>query len=120
MSLWFIFTLTFLIFPGAFFRAQIQFTKDWGKNAFNWFTLLHLILYNTFDTVGRKLAPLYILPVNCVVLLSIARVTFFITTYIIGYNATNFPEKDGIGINSDAMIVINMIMFAFTNGYAGT
>ena len=81
---------------------------------------MHLILYNTFDTVGRKAAGWYILPSSVVVLIAIGRISFFITTYMIAYNAINVPESEWTGLNSDAYIVINMILFAFTNGYAGT
>jgi len=79
-----------------------------------------LILFNVGDTVGRKLGGLYHIPVKIIIFLAIARASLFITTYMIAYYAINKDPSDLGGLNSDAYIVINMILFALTNGYTST
>ena len=45
-----------------------------------------IILFNVFDTIGRKISPLYLLPNNIIVSLALARMVFFVTTYKIAFN----------------------------------
>jgi len=79
-----------------------------------------LILFNIVDTIGRKTAPLYILPNWIIVFLSISRIAFFITTYMIAYYDITKPKEEWGALNSDAYIVINMVLFALTNGFVST
>ena len=72
------------------------------------------------DTAGRKYGGSLNIPDKLVVILSLARSIFFITTYMITYNVINKAPSDLGLLNSDAFIVINMILFAFTNGYVST
>ena len=117
LSIVLVLMVTFLVFPGVVFMAQLEFTKSWGKDNFSWFIIFMLLLFNVGDTVGKKLGGIFHIPRKMVVFFSFARIIQFFTTYVIAYNATSKDSTILSFLNNDIFIVINMIIFAVSNGY---
>jgi len=63
----------------------------WEDKA-SWFNLSMLFIFNAFDTLGRKIGGMIMIPKNMIILLSLARVAFWPTTFIIGYKFAHHPE----------------------------
>jgi hypothetical protein len=60
LSLWGVFFITFVIFPGAFFTSKFKFLDSIGEKKgaqeeTNWYQIIIILLFNIFDTVGRYL-----------------------------------------------------------------
>lgn len=116
LSLWLVFVVTFIIFPGAFFLSHFNFMRSMGDSEFMWYTQFMILGFNIFDTVGRKLGGVVNVSPNMTYLLSIARIGFLFTTIYIAKGELNQSKF----IESDAFKAMNMILFAFSNGFVST
>ncbi len=104
-----IFVFTFVVFPGVIIAKPLRFLSA------EWSTPMVLLIFNVFDTIGRY-SPSYIALASpkgtkwfC-----LARVLCSISICLIGYGTFS-----GFFVN-DIWIVINIVVFAFTNGAGST
>jgi len=86
-GMWFVFVLTFIIFPGAFFKSHLNFMEGM-KDEIAWYCLAMILLFNIMDTVGRKLGGKYSLSDRAIPLLSLARIVFIPVTIMIALKDT--------------------------------
>jgi hypothetical protein len=109
-ALFFVFIVTFIIFPGAFFDEHFAMT-----DSFTNVTLIIILVFNVTDTIGRKAGALISLPDGVVYILSLLRLALVVLTIIIVKDDgdSNFIEKD-------AVKMMNLALFAFTNGFVST
>lgn len=115
MSLWLVFVVTFVIFPGVFFLSHFKFMGKLDQTEFTWYSLTIILLFNVLDTIGRKLGGMAKVSATVVYILSIARFVFICTTILI---ATR--ENNGGVLDSDSFKMINAILFSFSNGFVST
>lgn len=56
MSMWFIFSITLMVYPSVFYLSGFNFMSSMdGTDRIAWYNVLFQFMFNTFDTVGRKL-----------------------------------------------------------------
>jgi hypothetical protein len=112
-ALLFSFIVTFIVFPAIAFDTSLKM-MDSLSNSEGWFVLFINTVFSIFDTVGRKVGGLkaFDLSYTGVKILTVARLLFVVTFYLIAFQK--------LGFNSDWFIIVNMIAFAFTNGYQST
>ena len=81
--------------------------------------LVFIFTFNLMDTVGRWLAGqrFGMIGDRMTLILTYGRVIFIATSFIIDYNAG--PEWL-TGLHGDWFKIVNMALFAFTNGYCST
>lgn len=115
ISLLYVFTITFVVFPGTFFLSHFNFMKNKVGAEFTWYTLIVILMFNVLDTVGRKVGGIVSLSPRKVYALAFARSIFIVTTIYIALD-----ELDGGFIETDAFKMINIIFFSFTNGFVST
>ena len=115
LSLMWVFIVTFVVFPGAFFDSHFNF-MDNSSNEFTWYSLSIILTFNVMDTVGRKLGGLVKVPTPIVHALSLARSLFIVTTILI---ALSDKDEDKT-IENDGLKIANMVLFAVTNGFTST
>jgi equilibrative nucleoside transporter 1/2/3 len=118
-TLWmllFIFTITFIVYPALYEATSFDFLEGVNQ-AFSWFILICATIFNIGDTIGRKLGgvPMFMLSIRWLVILSIARCLFIVTFFFTAYQIP--PENLW---NSDWFKILNMSLFAFSNGYLAT
>ena len=99
--------LTFMVFPGVSLKQPLKFMP------IQWAIPFMIFLFNLFDTIGRFI-PNYINIINTktVKWLCLFRILCAFSTCAIGYKMF-----DGLFV-VDWWIIINMIIFALTNGLA--
>jgi len=78
-----VFINTFTVFPGAFFNEHFGFMEYLGKSEFSWYTITVILLFNVFDTAGRKLASYIHLRPSIIIFLSYARIGLVISTVLL-------------------------------------
>lgn len=112
----FVFILTFTVFPAVSFDAKLKMLSSLG-NSEGWFVLMMNTIFSVFDTVGRKMggSKFFDLGVFGVKTLSFIRILFVATFYLIAFQVG--PSWMFV---SDWFIILNMVLFAFTNGYVST
>ncbi len=112
-ALLFVFIVTFIVFPAIAFDTNLKMFRG-ISNSEGWFVLFINTVFSIFDTVGRKVGGIkaFDLSYTGVRILTIARLLFVVTFYLIAFEKLRF--------NSDWVIIVNMILFSFTNGYAST
>jgi len=113
LSNWFVFVATFIIFPGVFFESNFRFMRGM-KSEFSWYIIVILLMFNLMDTIGKNLGGKIHLPNKAIPFASLARVVFIPTSIIIART-----DKAGKSF-CDCLKVLNMLAFAFTNGYVNT
>jgi len=114
-SIWFVFFVTFIIFPGTFFDSHFEIMHNIGKTEFTWFTLSIILTFNVLDTIGRKLGGIIQVNIKLTYFLGIFRTVFVIIAIIVAIDDKNdsFIENDGIKIT-------NLILFSISNGFVST
>ena len=79
-----------------------------------WYMILMVLLYNLMDTVGKHVGSVVNIPTRAVAFSSLARAIFIPTTIMIThYDGTETEVADWLKI-------LNMALFAFSNGYVCT
>eukprot|EP00347_Sterkiella_histriomuscorum_P015986 403354936 len=116
-----VFVITFVVFPGVSLHTGLAFMSgitDPGLRG-AWTALIFIILFNVFDTIGRWLAGQSFgqAPDKLVIILVYSRAIFIVTFVLISLDQ---PPMWLFGDNADWFKVINMILFAFSNGYCST
>jgi solute carrier family 29 (equilibrative nucleoside transporter), member 1/2/3 len=118
-SLSFTFIFTFLIFPGLIDAVRFKFWPDkWtDKQQKGWNDMTNALIFGVFDTVGRYTAgKVPTLKENTILMLTIDRLIFVFTTLSV---VQNWFGTDSF-MNSDVFWLLNMILFAFSNGFIST
>ena len=118
LALWWVFTLTFIVFPNVFLQSYFDFVNNWdisSQDKDSWFFILMALLFNVFDTAGRYLGGAVHLPTKVIIGASIGRSIFALTTTLIA-----LAESPAWLFQSDAFKIINMALFAISNGYIST
>jgi hypothetical protein len=118
LALWWVFTLTFIVFPNVFYQSYFDFVNKWDmpeSDKISWYFILQGLLFNVCDTAGRYLGGAVHLPTKVIVMMSIGRVIFALSTTLIALNADPSWLFKG-----DTFKIINMVLFAFSNGYVST
>jgi hypothetical protein len=82
MSLWLVFAVTFVIFPGTFFLSHFNFMHN-NKSEFVWYAQLMILGFNALDTVGRKAGGMVNPSPGMCYFLSLMRIVFLFTTIYI-------------------------------------
>jgi Nucleoside transporter len=116
-----VFFVTFTIFPAVICDTKIEFLQGINNGGLRtgWTMLVFIFCFNFFDTVGRWLGgqPFGMLKDRPVLLITYARVVFIITAYLVDQN---IGPAWLIGDSGDWFKLLNMALFAFTNGYCST
>ena len=115
MSLWLVFVVTFVVFPGVFLFSHFKFMQDNDKTQ-SWYSLIVILIFNVLDTTGRKLGGIVTIPSYLVYILSFARIVFIWTSISI---VTGQKADEGI-MQTDTFKIINLVLFSFTNGFVST
>lgn len=92
MALFWVFMVTFIIFPGTFYDSSFNFLSgisDSDERA-SWYQIIIILLFNVFDTVGRFLGGKVHIPGPTVILSSVFRVIFVVSTTLIAFKSA--PE----------------------------
>jgi len=76
-------------------------------------------IFNIFDTIGRKLGGIKSLSLSKrgIIILSLSRTVFIATSLLVAY------KEDPVwlfGSQADWFKILNLILFAVTNGYTST
>ena len=130
LSIWFVFFVTFIIFPGVFYDSHFNIMSNIGQTQFTWFTLSIILAFNILDTIGRKLGGYIGAKVEGnfskraqagIYLMSIGRLLFVVIAILIAMKEPNYREngQDKI-IESDAIKIANLLLFSITNGLVST
>lgn len=85
LSMWWVFTVTFIIFPGTFFASHFEFMDKMKKDQVAWYNVTIILLFNILDTVGRKIGGFLNCPNKLIPILAFVRIVFVFTTYYIGH-----------------------------------
>ena len=91
LSLFWVFMLTFIIFPGAFLDSYFDFINntDLSKDEkLSWYFIALTLLFNVFDTIGRFLGGSYMISTRTIVTSSLLRTAFAVTTTLIAFAAS--------------------------------
>lgn len=115
-----IFIITFVIYPGVTCATNLKFLEnlDPGIKG-SWNYLLLVFVFNLGDTGSRFVAgqPWANLSDKAVLILTYGRALFIATSLLIAWDV---PPSWLFGVNADWFKLINMFLFAFTNGYCST
>jgi len=117
-SITFIFLITLLLFPGTTADTYFKWINNMHlANSEGWYQLACVFLFNIFDTVGRYCGgkPALDLSIRKVNWGTISRV-LFIATFLL----TDFECAPQWLWNTDWFKILNLFLFAFTNGYLST
>lgn len=119
LSLAWVFIVTFVVFPGAFFQPKatfefLDFIEDKDERG-SWYSLMVILIFNVFDTVGRYSGGIKVFPAKLVIFLSLLRTVFIVTT--VGF-ALEWSPLSVFG--SDFFRVLNLVVFSVSNGFVST
>lgn len=87
-----------------------------GKSEFSWYVITVILIFNIFDTTGRKLASYVNIRPTTVILLSYARIGIIALTIFL-------TQKDSTKVTvfeTDPFRLLNLIVFSISNGYLST
>ena len=116
IALAYVFILTFICYPGLADDTHFTFLSK-VKNEANWYNLLCLTIFNSWDLIGRSIGGTPCADINrkAVVTMSIVRTVFVATFLLIA-----FEVAPTWLFEADWFKVLNYSIFAFTNGYTST
>lgn len=120
MAIWLVFFITFAIFPGAFFQSKFYFLdfiadKRGASEENTWYELIMILLFNVMDTVGRYLGGKVQMKGKTAILIGYCRLIFIPSTILIGLKSKPLWLFD-----ADWFKVLNMVLFALSNGFVST
>jgi len=114
-----VFIITFTVFPSVMVTTPLDFMQQVSDPALrvSWSVLIFIFTYNLTDTLGRWVAgqSFGALSNKAVLLLSYIRVVFIASSFLI-----NYKTAPSWLFQADWFKLLNMALFAFTNGYCGT
>lgn len=109
------FVITFVVFPGTSLSTKFDFLGNTKKDM-AWFSLLMITCFNLFDTIGRFAGGyIQLFTPKTVFILTVVRLIFIPTFVLIQLNA-----NPAWIFQSDWFRILNMALFALTNGYNST
>ena len=109
------FVITFVVFPGTTLSTHFDFLGTSNKDK-AWFSVLIITLFNVFDTIGRFAGGYkQLLSPNTLFSLTVFRLIFIPLFVLIQLNST--PAWI---FQADWFRILNMALFALTNGYNST
>ena len=114
----FIFLITLLLFPGTAADTDFHFVNNMNlANAEAWYQLIVVFIFNVFDTVGRYAGGMRALDlkIHTVNIGSAARILFVATFLLVDFEV---PPTWLFGL--DWFKILNLVLFAFSNGYFST
>lgn len=121
VSLSFVFFITFTIFPAVTTDFPLHFlgSMENAQQRISWTMLIYILTFNVTDTIGRWLGGQAFgsIPARPMFIITYLRIVFVASTFIIDYGVG--PEWL-TGINGDWFKLLNMTLFAFSNGYCST
>lgn len=112
----FVFLVTFIVFPGVMYASYFNFMSSWLNKA-SWYTTMINTTFNVFDTIGRSAggSPRMNLSSKSTIIAVSLRILlipfFFLSTFQVG-PAWLF--------RADWFKILNLALFAFSNGYTST
>jgi len=124
LTQWWVFTSTFIIFPGGFFTGPAMFNfmdtlvpggKEEDDTRFQWYTLMVITIFNVFDTIGRYLGGAIEMKAATVTIMGLLRTLFLITTTYFG-----LAHSGQAFFDNDMFKLINLVLFAVSNGFIST
>lgn len=125
VSLGLVFFITFVVFPGSFMAAQLQFWDDAfanepdadtkAKEVGAWTFNFVATFFSVFDTIGRYLGGKINTGKNVTIAMSLVRVVFVATTI-----GTVIPWAPHAVFDADWFKITNLLLFAFSNGFVST
>ncbi|CAI2362582.1 unnamed protein product [Moneuplotes crassus] len=109
------FAITFVVFPGTHLSTHFDFLGDSLADK-AWFSVIMITIYNLFDTIGRFAGGfVQILTSETLFYLTITRLVFIPTSVLVQLNS-----RPSWIFQSDWFRILNMALFAVTNGYNST
>lgn len=103
------FFLTFIVYPGVCTQTHFKFIEKKGDA---WNTLMFLVIFNVFDTIGRfGGGAIRLFTPKTVIFLTVGRAIFVVTFFLVAFNKL---------FQADWFRALNMAAFAITNGYNST
>ena len=117
LTLMFVFVITFVVFPGAFFDSHFTMMQNLDSTEFTWYSLTVILIFNVCDTIGRKLGGILPVSAGMIYFLGILRFLFIFTTIMF---ALDDSDSDPVFFERDYLKIANMVLFALTNGLVST
>lgn len=114
-SLMFVFITTFVVFPGAIFVERVSFMAP-GSKIGEYKIIGFILVFNIFDTIGRKLAGKFHLNAKIIMIGALVRAIFIPSMIFLALK----NNEDVPVFETDAFRLINLILFSVTNGYIST
>jgi len=113
--------MTFVVFPAVITDTKIQFLQgiENPNLRIGWTMLVFIFTFNLFDTLGRWLGgqPFAVMGDRKVLFITYGRVIFIVTSFLIDQN---IGPAWLVGDQGDWFKLLNMALFALTNGYCST
>ena len=113
----YVYVVTFVLYPGVTLATQLDFLNSL-KNETSWFILLMNTTFSIFDTFGRWLGgvqPRCDMDPLGIKLFTLGRTIFIPTSLFVALGV-----KGQIIFQTPYFILLNMCLFAFSNGYLTT
>lgn len=112
-ALLYVFVLTFVVFPAVAFDTTLKVMAGLN-NVDSWVFLTLNTVFSVFDTIGRKMGGLKSFDLNNggIKIITWSRTIFLVTFYLIAFEVW--------ALNSDWFVLLNMVIFSWSNGYAST
>lgn len=87
MTLFWVFVVTFIVFPGTFYDSSFDFLSGISNSTSrtSWYQIIIILFFNVFDTVGRWLGGKVHLSGGTVMLSSVLRSVFVVSTTLIAF-----------------------------------
>lgn len=116
----FIFIITFVIYPGVITATNLHFLADVEPMLqSSWNNLILVFVFNVSDTISRYLGgqAWATMSGKAVLILSFLRCVFIATSLLIAWDCS---PAWLFGVDADWFKIVNMFLFAFSNGYCST
>lgn len=121
ISLMSVFLITFVVYPGVCMKVELEFMRFIEDESLRlaWNRQLFIFIFNIFDTLGRWAGDKQFAKFKdlVVIVMTYCR-SIFIATFVL--TALNKPPFWLFGKGADWFKMLNMILFALTNGYCST
>jgi Nucleoside transporter len=113
--------VTFIIFPAVITDFRLEFLQSIKDDSLriSWTMVAFIMTFNLFDTIGRWVGGQAFGNISypTLMILSYGRVIFIASTFLIDYDV---GPSWLTGYHSDWFKLLNMALFALSNGYCST
>ena len=117
LSLFFVFFVSFVVFPGALLDFKLDFMKGLGNRERSWFSISVITAFNVMNTLGTFAAGRVMLKPWTIYLGSWLRSLLVVSTFLIVIY-DHKGRKDLL--NSPVVKITNLLVVGFTNGFIST